>query len=350
MKIVFFVIALSCISVANSQTLPDGISKNPVDSVSNQPEVILPVADQAPGSAKKYERKATDLILFPEAKKTILDANYQSQSNEYVWRYEGEDYANIETTTNSLNLRGLYAINDKIAVGATVSRVIKGKSTLKYGSASTKDGEKLNRESSGFRDVVLEAVYRVMDVSRDRYDMNVGVLLSPGIREAKDPSESKDGNAANGGNEYSLFLKWGRRNLGNQWSVGFQLNNFGESKSKDASTKDVTKTDSYSTIEINGDFQWLISNRFIFGLNMAYQNLGKYTITFADDTYDDYDDAPAFTFGATGNFLITDDTYIKLKYEMGAASDRDITGSDGTVISMEDLVGGVFTIGVLKQF
>lgn len=333
--------------------MPDGISSDNGEATSQTLEQqggAIPAVVQPSTNIRDYKTTPIDLILFPEAKTVFLGVDYISRSSSYSIDYDGDELLNFKGESDTLTLSSLYGINDKIALGAEISRVFDNSGTTTYGPGSTLDGDKTETNNPGLEDPSFIFIYRFLDVSRDRYDMNIGLTISPSLQSGKYASGSANGNAAKGRDEYTLFIKWGRRDPSFSWALGLNSTSFGKRKMKDAETGEVLKTSSYSTFEIISDFQWKLSKPFSIELNLAYGASGDFTNDYSDGSREEWEHQLYFGFGTTINYQINNSTYIRSKIAGVAGSPADIKTEDGEILTLQEPTEGIFTLGVLFQF
>lgn len=362
MKVVLFIYLLITTMHVYGQALPDGINTSPALPQDATASPTMPdgmgtaVKDNSKNDVKeslqpknKYERKATDLILFPNYHEFIFAAGVHFFSSTSQFNSDAGELYKFDYSGRTLELNGLYALNENFALGLRLASS-SSKEEIKYGTGSTKSGTTTVSESKGFEDAVFALVYRAMDVSRDRYDMNISLLLSPKIQEAKGAAESKNGNVAKGRDEYSFLIEWGRRNLGNSWAFGLEISTIGDWKSKDASNGDETKINSYSTLGVTGDYQWSISPNFSIELNLGLSSTGAYKVTYYDGSYLDVESVALFKIGTTANILIGPKTYLVVSIAGLAAGDRNLTDKDGNQYVRSNNTSSEIAGLIVKQF
>jgi hypothetical protein len=344
-QIIFLLITLFSLN-SFSQVLPDGGQVDNSEGF-NSPSVLPSVGSQQ----SDYVHKATDLILFPNEKEVIASIEYFSTSVEYRWDYLSQEYSSTKVESTGLNYTAGYAFDEFWALGVTVEQLLTSKQKVTFGPATTSDGETSEYESEGFDDPSFLLVYRAMDVSRNRYDMNLTLKLSPKIQEAKGSTTNKKGNNAKGGTDHGIGVQWGRRDIGFSWAVGLDLDTYGEAKSKSAgSSGDVTTVDSYGTFSATGSFQWVVSPSVSLDLNLSLGSTGEIDVKYDDGSTLNYESASAFGIGGKANIKLQEKLYLTFDVMSVAIGDREVTDETGTTVTDTERGLGRFKVGLISQF
>ena len=248
---------------------------------------------------------------------------YFSSNTEYKWTYLSKDYSNTEIESSGLDYVAAYAFNDYWGIAVTAEQVISKKSKVTYGPATNINGQSFEYKSNGFEDPIFSLAYRAMDISRDRYDMNLSLDFSPELQDAIDGTTSKKGNVAKGGTNVGAEVQWGRRSPTFSWAVGLELSNYGEAKSKDVEDGDITTVSSHSTFGASGMFQWIVSPKVALDLSLSLGNTGEYDVKYANGSRLNYESATIFGIGGTANITLQDKLYLTFGL-LGCAIGRQV--------------------------
>lgn len=297
----------------------------------------------------EYSRTPIDLILFPDENKTFAGFSYSSTVLRYKVDYQTTEYLDAEIRSTELDVAVMHSLDDYWAIGVSVEQLFSSKSEVTYGPGSTRNGETSESKSSGLSDPSFSVTYRIMDVSRDRYDMNLTFDYSPKMQEAKGATSNTNGNNAKGGDTFSIGATWGRRSVDSSWAFGVTLNSYGESKSKDPDDGDITKVESYSTLGLTGSWQWIVSKKLAWDLGIFYGSSGEYRITFDDGSYNDYDSATIFSIGGTANITVGNKKYITAGITSSAMGERSIKSSSNITLTDTDRAAGTFSLGFVAE-
>jgi len=254
MKILIMVFSFFCALNIFAQSLPSGKQKTQPSKRNKQSSRPKTVPAQTVDT-----RKAVDLIAFPNAGHATVGAKFFSSAIEYTWQYQSREYSKGEILSKGIDYEAGYAFNDYWGARITAEQEISGNSKVTYGPATSINGQTYEYKSSGFDDPEFEVIYRAMDISKDKFDMNIKVSFSPKLQDAESATFSKKGNNAKGGRTFGVEIEWGSRGPSFSWMVGFDLTNYGTAESKDAEDGEITEVTSYNTflsqVDSSGKFQ-----------------------------------------------------------------------------------------------
>jgi len=341
MKKIIALLAISCIFRTFAQSLPDGMQATPQEEKDGS---TLPVT--APQQVD-YSRKAIDLIAFPNAREVIAGVKYFLSSTEYKLKDQSQNYSNTETEIeySGFDFEVAYAFDDYLGLSIEAKHVISSKTKITNGP------ETIEYKSSGIGDPVFSAVYRAMDISRDRYDMNLSLHVSPKMQDVKeDATTGQQVNNAKGRTDIGVEVEWGRRVPTFSWSVGLKLDNSGKAEFKDSESGDITTIDSYGTFGVSSKLQWAISPKVAIDLNLTIENMGDFDFKYADGSTLNYDNAAMYAVGGTVKVTLQDKNYLTFDLMGVAVSDRNVTDEENVTLIVTERREGIFTVGIITQF
>lgn len=295
-------------------------------------------------------RKATDLILFPNANELIAGINYYSSSVEFDWEYTFRNYSTNKITENGFEVAAMYAFNDNWAAAVDLQYATSQKSEVTYGPATTIDGTKVEAESDGLSDPNFAITYRALDAALNSFDMNISLIVSPKLQDAKAATANKDGNVAKGGTNIGADIKWGQRFRIFSWAVGASFLKNGKAEYKDADDGDLTTVSSYSTFDISGEFKWNITSKFSLGVNLSLASTGEYQVNDGKGGYINYESAPIISIGGTANIALQENLYLTFDATAAAVDERFVTDENNTLIRDTDRRATLLKVGIIAQF
>lgn len=299
-----------------------------------------------------YHRKPIDLITFPNANEAILGFRYFSSNTEYNWEYIFQNYSENETKSSGLDYLAAYAFNDKWAAQVSFEQLLSRTSTTTYGPASSTPapGTISKTKSEGFNDPSFRLVYRAMDISEHRYDMNISVSYSPKVQDSEIGNSNKKGNNAKGGSSLAGSIEWGRRDVNYSWSAGLEFLNFGEAEAKLISSGDKVKSTSYNAFSATGSFQWLITSGLTFQLDLAIASNGDFEVISQNGNRVKYEGSTNVGLGGSGHILLVPDTYLSLGVQSVALGERTVTLASGDELNSMDRSKLSVSASILTQF
>ncbi len=358
MKKVIILLTAFCMFNIFAQALPDGLKtstkkESKIDGKASSKKENIGDGSSLPSTAPQqtnYNRKAIDLIVFPNVKEFIAGMKYFSSSIEYKWEYLSQNYLDGEITSNGFQYAAGYAFDDYWGLRIDVEQVLSQKSKVTYGPVTVFNGQSVETKNDGFDDPQFSLLYRAMDISRDRYDMNLSLHFSPKLQDAETGTASKKGNNAKGRTNFGLEVEWGRRTPTFSWAAGLELSSYGKAESKDADDGDLTTISSYSTFTASGKFQWVVSSKVALDLNLALGSTGEYDVKYADGSRYNYESATTFLIGGAANITLQDKLYLVFDLAGVAVGDRTVTDEVGVTVTDTDRSAGIFKIGMIKQF
>ncbi len=227
------------------QIVPKEIPTAPAPLPTEEYPKALDMADQA----SKYKRRVIDLLAIPHKGETYVGANYEYTKSK---TYRGGD-DDIRGKSNQVN----------IAIERSLTENLSAQAQLGYLLAdATYYGSKNLGNSKGVTDPVLGINYRALDISRDRYDLNLNPYFSPSIQDATSSSGGKDGNGTRGYSYMGIKTGFGRREGVSSWALNLELFQAFSGRYKDAETGDKTKTSSWQGIAWSGNYLKTLTPKF----------------------------------------------------------------------------------------
>ena len=290
------------------------------------------------------------MIGFPAKGKNILGIGYFSQNSGSEWLYQSRNYQETDVKESGIRIVSANAFSDSWAASISAEEAFSSTTKITYGPATTINGTSVEYKSSGFSDPEFGIIHRLMDISRDRYDMNISINYSPKLQNAKDASVDKKGNNARGGSTLETSLQWGRRGKDFSWAVGFSLERNGETESKDVEDGDTTKVTSHSTLSASGAFQWQLSPKVSLDLSLLLGSTGEFDVKYEDGSYLSYKSAASTTLGGSANILLKNEIYLVVGLAGSKIGDRNVSDENGDVLNNTEHSAGTFNIGVVAQF
>lgn len=246
------------ISLTFAQLLPDqGVNALPVNPISEASHV-----PELPTQAKtyKYLRRPIDVLPQAQEKQAFLTIGMLDSNSTSTY----SDSDNIKSSNNSYVMVGEYGFTDLLALNISQNYSF-GQETVS-GSSTYKD--------KGAYDPTLTLKIRPMDVSKNRFDLNINPYYSPSLGTSISSTSTKSGNQRKGYDVFGIKLGWGRRDVHQSWAFFVDLSQKSEGSSKNATTSQKTKNTSTGALEISGTYQKPVSNLVTLEISGGFNRIG----------------------------------------------------------------------------
>ncbi len=329
------------VPTAFSQVLPDaGVQiNNDTQEVKTNEEAPLVPVDKPQGEQSKYKRRVIDILAIPHERETYVGATYDYSSS--TTKRSGSD--DLRRKNHELNIgleRGFTEnISGQIQWGYLLS------DTTYAGSTNLGN-------STGISDPYLGINYRALDISRDRFDLNINPYFSPTLQDATSSTGSKDGNGSRGYSYAGVKTGLGRRDGPTSWAFSVDLFKAFDGEYQDVETGDKTKTSSFQGIDFYYDYMKYLSQAFALKGQLGLAVVEGVEYKFSDGT-SSHTNSKTILYGSVKAFYETRPN-IFLTSEIGLSGATD-AGSSNSYDSNGEAISTntsrfTFSLGVLAQF
>ena len=200
--------------------------------------------------ATSRDRSPIDLVAFPDARTLFfgMKGSHEQRDVKVGFRTkDGADLSKLEqaTTFQRLGFDGTYAFDDFWALSVEAGYLLSEKL----------DAFPDNKGKTGFGDPTFSVLYRMMDMPRDGYDMNLFLGMSPKLQKNKDSSSTEKGTNGKGRTDVRAGIELGRGILDFRWAVDMSLFSRGKEEFELAGG-DVDTTTAYTEVALGGALQW----------------------------------------------------------------------------------------------
>lgn len=261
---------ITIFSICNStfaQLLPDaGVNlvnkeENEILNKENENSTSLPQGLAIQKKEFVFQRNITDLQPFPNSKEFYLNTFFLFSHNSA----DTTSFQNISSNSNSLIFDLTGAVTSNISLGVSYAYLLSNKVEV--------DGiEKGN--SKGAYDPTFSTTFRLMDLERNKYDINLGFSYSPNLKDSKNATETTEGNARNSSDTFSAKLSIGRRNEKQSWAYSVILVHQNKGYFLDSKTNEKTNTKSWQAVLLSADYLYKLNNEFSYKIGFGIERTG----------------------------------------------------------------------------
>lgn len=290
-------------------------------------------------SESRYKRKVIDILAIPHKNETYFMAEY-----EYSSSIKRDDYGDTKRNIQLLDIGIERGITEVLSLQAQISYLL---SDTSYDGRTDDIGV-----SRGISDPLFGLNYRLLDVSKDRFDLNINPYGSASFQEATYPSGNKDGNGARGYNLVGVKVGIGRRDIKSSWGVIFDFFRTFEGKLRAADNGDAVKVSSFKGASLSYDYMTELTPK----INLKSQ-IGLGLLGGVDYSYPDGSSGSSETEGIVfaslkGYFELITQIYIYSEFGLSGSKFSNSTSSS---FESEDERGASGTrysisLGVMGQF
>lgn len=334
----FICLAVLISSTVLAQILPDSGNQitpkvedntNPLPDLNIKPSTVTESA---------YKRKVIDLLAIPHKGENFLATNYDYSSS--TTNRSGED--EIRRTSHQLNIGAERAILENLSLGAQVGYLL---------SDTTYVGSENLGNSKGLTDPILGFTYRALDVSRDRFDLNLSPYFSPAIQDATSSTGSKDGNGGRGYSYLGMTAGLGRRNGPDSWAFTIDFFQTMEGSYKDAESGEEINTSSWRGIGFFYEYMSAFTKSFSLKGEAGVSFVGgvEYENEIGEKSHTN--SRSIFSLSGTGYFEFSPDNFLSASLGWSGATDAGYSASsDGTDSINTNTSRLNLVLGYLTQF
>ncbi len=332
----FLFLALFLVSeIVNAQVLPDsGVQIIPkVPSSTPLANEVFPGAPTSNPQSSMYRRSVIDLLAIPHSGETYVGANYVYDSSSRV-------DSNDDLLKNKSNKTIIYAekaMTENLSAQAQIGYLL---------SESTYTGSNNLGNSKGITDPLLGVNYRALDISRDRYDLNLNPYFSPSLQEATSSSPGTDGNGARGYSYLGVKAGLGRREDINSWAVSIDLFNAMNGHYKNTDTGEEVKTSSRNGVALTGQYMKKLTGTLSLKGELGIAKLGSMEYKFENGSTYTSSDSTIFSASGTGYLELYKHTFLTSSLAV-ARSRSSPVGDQNNAINTNHFT---FSLGFLTQF
>jgi hypothetical protein len=288
----FFVGLLLLSSSAYTQVLPDSgaqvIPKNDSSTLPAGEEFVIPETIANQKSNSKYKRRVIDLLAIPHKGETYIGASY-GYDNLSSSSPIGQD--EFKTTSHQLNVFSERALTENLSIQAEIGYLLANKAN---------SGSENLGNSKGLTDPYFGINYRALDISRDRFDLNLSAYYSPSFQEGTYSTSNKDGNGVRGTRLIGFKAGIGRREELTSWAFIIDFFNMLEGSVRNAESGSKTKISSWQAISFSGEYMKAISQKIFLKGQLGIKRIGGKTYTYEDQSWDTSKVAHEFPISGTG--------------------------------------------------
>ena len=284
------------------------------------------------------DRKPTDLVVFPNSGKFfwgiiggfVKKGGETERSRDGMVLFKGDTSDILQV----LNFNGVYAIDDLWALSLETTYLISRKNEI---------NSEIDKYA-GLGDPTFSLLYRMMDMSKDGYDMNLSLGFSPKLLEAKDPQPSaQEGSNGKGRTDFGVGIEWGKRYLGFSWALSMALFHRGK-EARDSFEGGTYTSSAYREAVFGGRLQWATVSGMMMGLDGNILRSSKWrTSSGLDDmTKSEYG------LGASLAFPVRKGSFVKLG--IAQAWDKHDGVFEEMSSSVDNQIDRTFHLGLIGQF
>jgi hypothetical protein len=327
---------------AFSQVLPDaGVQIYPgASQVSPKTDApLIPVVEKSRTEESKYKRRVIDILAIPHEKETYVGASYDYSSSS-TQRSGSDDY---KVKSHEVNIGLERGLTDHLSAQVQWGYLL---SDTAYSGSSNLGN------STGISDPYLGLNYRAMDISRNRFDLNINPYFSPTLQDATSSSERKDGNGSRGYQYTGIKAGIGRRDGPSSWAFSMDFFKAFNGEYQDAESGDKTKTSSFQAITIYYDYMKYFSEVFSLRGQIGLGAVEGVEYKFSDGSTST-SNSRRIIYGSIKTFYETRPN-IFLTSELGLSGSSDAGSSDSYTAEGKEISTNTgrftFSLGVLAQF
>lgn len=295
---------------------------------------------------EKNEREIYDLMYLPKAG-TIFGQTFYSSTAYKSTAKTTVKIAELEVSTVSLTQFAGYSVMDNLAVVLEVDYLLNSTQKLDYTSiVATPDSES---ESKGLGDPTLQVKYRVLDQKDSKFNLDITPKYTFSTGDSETGTEDDDGNGKQGGSNFGLDVTIGKKYAEAQWTAFIGYEQSGEANSKDATTKEKSKTSSYGTLIMGGGFQRHMTEKWIFEIEVLLASVGNYKEKTGTE-YIKFKDQSSFSLQPSFTYVSNADLAFSLGLDLTSYADYKTEDEAGTKVKYEENAAASLILGAKYQF
>lgn len=285
-------------------------------------------------------RGISDLMYLPVAGTTSIGMKVSRTSSDADLTYISQSITNTKTDDTDLSAYLAYSINDNFSLALNIPYTFSSDEDTTYGPASTVNGDTEKTKSSGLQDIDIVAKYRIFDQKDRAVNFDLTIEFSPKTGDAESATKTADGNAFRGGTDLDITLDFGKKFKELQARGFFGLMFSGESETKDLSDGSISKTESFTSIQLGAEIQLRPSQDIYLDGGLAVIFPGEFTVFHSTESQE-YSADPMLLISLKAGYDFSSNATVSLGYAL-TNSNRDITVS-GTTLEQETSVSA-FTL------
>lgn len=204
----------------------------------------------------KAPRSAFDISTAPNEGKSRLFLGYNTYESNTVTKVGSAILASSSSKTGMVGIQYAYGISDLLSLGFSETVLISEETTTKYGSASTRNGQKDNINSDGWGDPTIYLGYRVVDSKAEPFynlDVNFGYLTK--THDAKSGTVNSKGVYGRGGTGFTLEMILSTQKAVANFGVYGKLQKYNTRVTKGSTSDSETKGGDQTILGVTGQYE-----------------------------------------------------------------------------------------------
>jgi len=248
--------ALSLIAVKKKLAFAD------VSGCSRAQELVVGQVLNEPAEVIRQGDKLTNMIYrIPAGSVGVAMAFGQLEANSKYVLESGSLLTGSKTKSSWMGSTIGYGVTDAFELDFKFRHQLESKLSRTYGPSSARNGETESLKSSGLEDLGLGGSFRWLRQEKSGFILDMSFSYSPKLEDAIEATEENSGNASRGGDLVALALMGGQEWERWGWKIDLGMEHHGASKSSDASTEDVTNSESYWAFGFTLESQYRVVER-----------------------------------------------------------------------------------------